>query len=424
MHEVKYTSLRLLKSRNFGLLWWSSFISEAGTWMQTVALGALVTDLTRSAAWGAAAAGVLFLLNGLCTPFAGVLADHYNKRHILAAGAVAQAILASVLAIVYVSGNASPGFILVNVALEGVFLAVSLPARGALLPDLVEREQLVHATALGTASWNLGRAAGPAFAGVIIAWGSYTWIFILNAVTFVIVAIAVALLRLRPHQHSVDPDGPLTRFRAGVHAVRTEPGCGLVIIVIAVTALIISPFIALIPAVSQLVFHGTAVDTAHFVMAQGVGAAIGAFVVGATTARFGHNRVIRATMVLLATSELAYALVPGKELAIFLLGFVGFFYSWMLILLNTIVQLRADPKFRGRAISIFWTSLSLFYPIGATVQGRLADSFGVRRVLSGGAGLMLLIVVVAMGIAWRRFDVLAPRAPARPWVDLGSSIDL
>lgn len=396
----------MLKSRNYGLLWWSGFLSNVGTWMQTVALGALVTELTDSAAWGSATAAVLFLLNGLVTPFAGVFADRYRKRSVLTVVVLLEAALASVLALAYVTDHASPAFIVVNVALEGALLAFVLPAQGALIPLLVKRDDITQAMALGTASWNLGRAIGPALAGVIIASSSYTWIFVVNAVTFVLIAVAIAAMNVREPTIHPAIEGPIQRLKDGFRVVRAEPGCRLALLIVSAVALTISPFIALIPAMSQLVFKGTAVDTAHFVTAQGIGAVIASFSIGATVKRFGHRAVLQVTLVVLPLAELLFAISPTKNFAIATLFGVGFFYAWFLVGLNTLIQLRVDPAYRGRAIAMFWTSISLFYPAGAAVQGWLGDLVGVREVIATASGFMLIAMVLAMVFVRRRFSVL------------------
>ena len=140
-------SLRLLRNRNFALIWASGLVSNIGTWMQAVAVGALVTELTNSAGWGALVAAASFLASGLVTPLGGVLADRHDRRKLLLVVSLGSAVVASALAIAYVTSNVSPGVVIAVVALEGALVALSLPAHGAMLPDIVQEEQLVEASA-------------------------------------------------------------------------------------------------------------------------------------------------------------------------------------------------------------------------------------------------------------------------------------
>lgn len=374
--------------------------------MQTVAIGALVTELTGSAAWGAWIAAVTYLLSGLVTPYGGVVADHHDRRRLLIGVAIFQAVLAVVLAAVYSAGNMSPFAVLAFVAIEGVCVALLLPARGAIVPSVVARDDLESATALGSASWNLGRMVGPALAGVVVLMGSYTPIFVINAISFVLVAVALAFVRVPRHRPDPNALGALQRVQEGFVAVRNEPGCWLAVRMMAYLGIFIAPFIALVPAMGQLVFRGGPEATAQLVVAQGVGAVLGAVLMNSYTQRLGRNRATRATLLCLPVASIAYALSPSLLLASAAMTLLGMLYVWALVSLNVVVQLRVDESHRGRALSLLFCSLSLFYPVGAALLGWAADHVGVREVLVGAALTYLAGLLVLVLLRPRSLDVL------------------
>src|SRR5687767_10298541 len=137
--------------------------------MQTVAVGALVTERTGQARWTALVAVAAFLPMGLLAPIGGAMADRLDRRRWLITGNVIGAALATVLALLSATGNASPGAVTFVVLLHGCSFALMLPFYQAMIPDLVPREELLAAASLGSAQYNLGRVVGPALAAVVIA---------------------------------------------------------------------------------------------------------------------------------------------------------------------------------------------------------------------------------------------------------------
>ncbi len=185
--------------------------------------------------------------------------------------------------------------------------ALGFPAYQAILPDLVPRDELLAASSLSMAQWNLGRVVGPALAGVVLAAGSYTLAFVLNAVSFGAVLVAVAL----GPGAAADPrrrDGGLwRRIVAGARGAWAEPGCRAAILGIAAAALFLSPFIALIPAVAAKLFGEGEGATSVLITAQGVGAVAGALALPSLAQRFGRRRVLLVDLVVLPGLLVLYA---------------------------------------------------------------------------------------------------------------------
>ena len=229
------SSFRPLRHRDFALLWSSSLVSNIGTWMQTVAVGALVTAQTGKAGWTALVAVAAFLPLGLLSPVGGAIADRTDRRRWLLVGNLVETALAGGLAVLSATGRASPGVVTFVVFLGGCMAALLLPVQQALVPDLVPRDEVLAASSLGMAQYNLGRVVGPALAAVVVSVGSFSLAFAVNAASFLAVVAAVLVLRVPPRE----PPAPERLGRAisdGARVAWREPACRSAIVLISLAA--------------------------------------------------------------------------------------------------------------------------------------------------------------------------------------------
>ena len=383
-----------LRHRNYALVWTAGLISNVGSWMETVAVGDLVANRTGQAGWTALVAAAGFLPMGLLGPIGGAFADRWDRRLMLLAMTATQMVCAVALTILSATGHASPGPVAVVVFVAGCVAGIGFPAYSAMLPDLVPKEDLLAAMSLSQAQWNLGRVVGPALAGVAISLGSYTTAFALNAASFAAMLVALQLLRLERRPKPTDDDGLWRRIVIGARAARAEPGVRSAILMISVVALTASPFIALIPAMARVRFDGGSDLTARLVTAQGIGAVIGAFALPVLAARFGRYRMLLVSLVLLPAALVLYGLAPNATAATLALVAVGGTYMFVFSGIGTVVQLRAPAELRARVLSFYFLALGVLYPIGALIQGPLADRIGLGEmtVLSG----IALVAVVGL----------------------------
>lgn len=393
---MPWSSLAPLRHRNYALLWSAGTVSNVGTWMQTVAVGALVTEQTGQARWTALVAIAGFLPVGLLAPVGGALADRLDRRRWMVVGVLVEAGLATLLAVLHATGNASPGVVTLVVFGNGCTAALILPFHQAMLPDLVPRHDLLAAASLGSAQYNLGRVVGPALAAVLIAATSFTWAFAVNAVSYFAVVVALALIRLPPHSPVDDDERLFARIRAGARAAAAEPGCRAALALIAAASLLLAPFIALIPAKAHAIVSdgakATASATGVLTTAQGVGAVIGALLIAPLANRFGRRRMIVVYLLGTAAALTMYAEAPTVTTATAALVLVGGLYIGILSGLSTVVQMRAPAAFRGRILSLYFMALGTIYPIGALLQGAVADHVGLGRTTIVGAVLLVLVV--------------------------------
>ena len=382
-----------LRHRDFALLWSSALLSNVGNWMQTVAVGVLVTARTGRAGWAGLVAAAGFLPLGLLSPVGGAISDRIDRRHWLIFTTVGEAAFATVLALLAATGNASPAAVTLTVFAGQCMAGLGLAAYMSMLPDLVEPDEVLSAISLSSAQFNLGRVIGPVVAGVVIVSAGYTWAFAINAASFFAVVVALLLVRWRSGVNAEHEAGPMVRrLLSGWRVAISEPGCRAAIILISVVALLASPFIALVPAVAIKLFHRGASGTSVLVAAQGLGAIVGVLALTPLSRRFGPRRLLVADLFVLPAVLVGYGLAPTLQLAAVALFAVGLSYIWILSGLSTVAQMSAPAWARGRVVGIYMMALGIGYPIGAVIQGGIADRAGLRPVVVGGAVILAALV--------------------------------
>jgi MFS family permease len=396
-------ALRPLRYRNFAVLWTASLISNVGSWMQTVAVGALVISRTGQASWAVLVAAGAFLPIGLLSPVGGALADRLPRRPVIAAGNVIAGLIAAVIAVLVARGQAGPYVLLALVTLQGSASALIGPFSQAILPDLVPRSEFLAASSLNSAQWNAGRIVGPALAGAAVTVFGFAASFLANAVSFLAVVIALLFVRLAPPPGA--RGGLLSSMREGLAAAWAQPSCRAATIAIGTVAFLAAPFIALVPAVALSLTRGSAggasavaAATAALTTAQGAGAIAGALILPPLATRIGRGRTLAWSLTLLPVALVGYGAARPLWLAVLALFGVGLIYMGVLSGLQTVAQLHAPAAYRGRVLSFFLVALGVAYPVGALAQGPLANHVGVAWTTASAA---LALAVICVFVAWR-----------------------
>jgi MFS family permease len=290
---------------------------------------------------------------------------------------------------------------------------VGFPTYQAMLPDLVPRDDLLAAVSLSSAQFNLGRVVGPALAGIVLVLGSDAWAFAVNAASFGAVVVALIFVRLPAPKASTLPfEGMVRRIVAGARVAGREPGCRSAILLIAVVALIGSPFIGLVPAVAVDGLHRGAAATSALVTGQGIGAVIGALALVPLARAWGRGRVLVAALLAFPTAIVVYGVEPSLVTATVAIVVVGACYISVLTGLNTVVQLRAPEEARGRVLGLYMMALGTIYPIGLVIQGAIAGAVGIREVTIASGAFLLFVMTALVLLRPAMFRALNDDLPA------------
>lgn len=386
----RFAALEPFRYSAYARLWSGAFVSNIGTWMEAVALGIYVQKTTGQAAWTGTVAAAAFVPIAIIGPLGGALADRFARRWLLITTSLVQTGLAALLAYLLFTGSPSAPTVTLIAFGNGICAALGFPAFQAILPDLVPVEVLPGAIALSSAQYNLGRVVGPVLAGVVIGTDRFAAAEAVNAISFLAVVVVLLTLTLPAPAPHAREEGLWRSIARGFRFVRREPGLRVNILAMCLNTFLAAPFIALVPTMALEVLnapHGTAV----LITAQGIGAVAMALMLGGLVERNGPRRVLLMMMGSLPFALAGYAIAPTLAVSAFTLFFVGALYLGALSSFTTIAQLRSPAEIRGRVLSVHTMILGSLYPLGAVLQGKIADSVGLRATTLGAAALLLAV---------------------------------
>jgi predicted MFS family arabinose efflux permease len=376
--------------RDFSLLWAGAFTSSVGTWMQSVAQSWLVFTISGNAAylaWAAVLQDSPFLAFSL---FGGVLADRMDRRRILLLSQVVQLSSAFLLAYLVYTNRVEVWMILVLSFVVGLAMSFGGPAYQALVPTLVDKEDLPNAVALNSIQFNLARVIGPVLAGVAFYKLGAAACFGLNGLSFF--AVIVALLMLRRGAPTAAASGSvLQNLKAGLSAAHNDRALRGLIGLAFVGSLCAFPLLTFLPVFAKDVFKGDVKVLSYFLAVFGLGAVCGA--IGA--AGFGHVKrrgaVAVAMQMTFGALMIVFALSRAKWLSFGMLFFAGAALMIVFAMFMTLVQTNVDDAMRGRVVSVYSLAFRGAMPLGNIVAAFLVKLMPAPWVLMGN-GLLLLLV--------------------------------
>ena len=386
---------RSLRHRNYRLYLTGQLISVCGTWMQQVALSWLVYRLTESATLLGVvgfASQIPILVLG---PIGGVINDRYSCHRVAVwtqCAALAQALL---LALLTLTGWIQPvHIILLGIAL-GVVYAFDMPARQALVHQLVDIEDLANAVALNSSMINAARIVGPALAGLVVANFGEGICFVINAASYIATIAALLMMKFAEtprRQAAVTSIGRSLmegyRYTMAITPIRD------LLILLGVVGVMGMPYMTLMPVFAAQV-HGSGADRLGIMFgAVGLGALVGALFLAQRKNIIGLGRVIAFATVEFGAGLICFTLSHVFWLTLLLLVAVG--YGWMVLIAasNTALQTLADNQMRGRVMSLFTMMLVGMAPLGSLLAGWAADEMGAPMVVAVGGGFCVMAGVV------------------------------
>jgi MFS family permease len=396
---------RALQHRNFLLFWSGAFLSNTGTWMQAVAQGWLVLQLSTSPFWlgfdgfMGTAPGLLLTLAG------GVFADLMDRRKLLIYTQIVAGLTALTLGILVATGVVQMWMILCLSFVTGCCLAIAGPSYMALVFDLVGREDLANAVALNSTQFQLARVLGPAFAGIGFTLFGLAGCFFANALSFVAVVTGLKMVRFdRPKRDDDLPVRSMKDKRAfiqdlveGFHYVGHRPRVSMLLMISAVTSLFGLPYIFMTPVFARDVFHLGATGLALLMGTAGAGALFGALFL-AYLGDFRHKGwFVLGGDFAFAVCLICFSLSTRVVVSLVFLFLLGFGIVCSMAVTNTLLQKLVTDEMRGRVMSMFMLSFIGAMPIGSLIAGAASHRFGVQHTLATG-GLLIAVFVVVIAI--------------------------
>lgn len=398
--------LRALSSRDYRIFWSAALVSSVGSQMQLAALGWVVAVLTESATKVSLIAFATIIPLVVLSPVAGSLTDRYPRRLLLIATMAVQTAQATALFVTWAAGIRSFWLLFALSLIGGIATAMNGPVLQAFVPELVPRRDLPNAVMLNSAQFNVAKALGPITAGVLLVnTAGATWCFLLNAVSFFGVMVAVWSIHEGRHPPVLErTEGYWRDFVDGSKHVARDPGLRTAIGVNAMVALVGQPLVPLIPVIALELYGADSVQYGVLAGALGIGAILGAIVTGYLDGRWKPSAILAFGLLLYAAFILFVGVSASLATGLVAIGGSGAGFLIVIATDNSCIQALAREPWRGRVIGIWLTVYGLAFPVGVLVQGILADAIGVRTVLIADA--IILTIGTLMLLARRALKAL------------------
>lgn len=390
-------ALRALRYRDFRLFFVGQTISLIGTWMQIIAMSWLVYRLTSSP--------FMLGLVGFCgqipsmfvAPFAGVLADRWERRKILVATQALSMIQALVVAALVLSDLVAVWQLVPLSVFLGCINAFDIPARQSLFVEMVEdRNDLGNAIALNSSMVNGARLIGPSVAGLLIAAVGEGMCFLINGISFL--AVIGALIAMRPPRRQRPGEHPpvLASLREGFNYAFGFPPVRSVLMLLALVSVVGVPYSVLMPVFAEKILHGGSHTLGFLMGAAGLGALGGALYLASRPTVRGLGRILTSAVAVFGAGLVVFSYSTSFWLSMGLLLATGFGMLIGLAGCNTILQTIVDDDKRGRIMSFYTMAFMGMTPWGNLLAGTLASKFGAPfTVRLGGIACIVGALVFA-----------------------------
>ncbi len=387
----------MLRDRNFAPFFVGNLTSNVGNWLFNVSAAVVVFRLTGSAFAVGLVSVAQFVPLVLVSPWAGALSDRMDRRRLLLLAQTVAALSAAAIAVaaLLVGAESLPGAWPVILAALGIGVgnAVAQPAMNSLVPALVAPADLAPAVSLTALTYNVGRALGPAGAGVLLVTLGAEVAFLINAVSFLALIGGVLLVQPRPVEREDSSDRSV---RAGVRFVRHDATSLLLLAGVATAGFAADPAITLAPSIADVLGGGDAL-VATFVSGFGIAAIPGALSSGRLQTRHGSATVAAGGMTVMALglTSAAVAPVPAMAVAGFCLMGTGFVLA--VTSFTTLLQQRLPEALRGRVMALWTVAFLGNRPLAAAIDGATADLVGPRWAML----IAISVAVTGAAIALR-----------------------
>jgi predicted MFS family arabinose efflux permease len=390
--------------RDFRLMWIGACTSSIGTWMQIVAQGWLIYRLSHSAfllALDQFLGGIPIFLFSL---IGGVVADRVERRKILLSSQYVQMATAGLLTILVGTGLVHVWHILCLSFISGLAQAFGGPAYQALIPTLVEKDDMPNAIALNSIQFNVAVMVGPALAGQALAKLGEKWCFGLNALSFLAPIVSLSLISAR-FLPAKTAESMFASLKQGIQFARKQSSMeALILLAFCMTALGM-PMRTYIPVFVKDIFHRGPETYGNLLSLMGFGSIFGSLVIASAGNFKKKGRVALVALILLGASISGFAFSTSVPLSGVILVLAGASMMAVFATVNSLVQLITTNEMRGRVMSVYNVAFRGGMPMGNLLSGWLVPVFTAPVVL-GVNGFLLILLALYFLLVQRRLAAL------------------
>jgi MFS family permease len=382
---------RTLQSRNYRLFFIGQFISLIGTWIQQIAVSWLVYRMTNSVFLLGLVGFVSQFPTFVITPFAGVWSDRFNRHKILVWTQTLSLIQALVLAILVLSGAITVWQIILLSLFIGCVNAIDMPNRQSFIIYMIDdRNDLGNAIALNSAMFNGSRLIGPFIAGVLIATVGEGICFLINALSYIAVIVAILSMNTDHIKANISKTSVMEELKEGFTYVFGNTRIRAMLILVSLTSIMGVPFIVLMPAFAKDILQGGPHTLGFLMSALGAGALLGAFYLASRTNIKGLQKIINMGAFIFGIGLIGFSFSRSLWISILMVFIAAFGMMVQVASTNTWLQTNVDDNKRGRTMSFYVVSFMGMAPFGSLLAGSVAGFIGVPYTIFTGGTVCIL----------------------------------
>ncbi|MBZ2183330.1 MAG: MFS transporter [Bryobacter sp.] len=392
---MKRQIFKAFEYAEFRRMWLGACTSSIGTWMQNLAQSWLVYELTKSAWYLGLDAFLGQIPIFLFSMLGGVVADRKDRRKILVVSQLVQMTCAILLACLVGFGAVEVWHVLLLSFVVGTAQAFGGPAYQAMIPSLVQKEDLQNAIAMNSIQFNVARVIGPTIGGVTLSTFGATWCFGLNALSFVAVIFTLLSVAPRPPAN-LGKEPVLESMKVGLRFMRDHSVMGGLVVLAFLMTLLGLPIMTFLPVFAERVFHLGKEAYSEMLVISGLGSVAGGIIVAATTHVPHKGRLALGSLLALGLFITGFAMSSNFYIACLMLFLGGAALIACFGLVSSLVQTQTQDSMRGRVMSIYNVAFRGGMPFGAFASGKLIESFSAPHVLAVNG----LLLVLTSGVFW------------------------
>lgn len=392
-----FNLFRAFRSTNYTLYFIGRAVSQFGTWMQRTAVAWVVYSMTHSAFLLGLTVFAETFPSFIFSIFGGVAADRYDRYKVIRITQITSMIQAVILALLVVTGHTIIWIIIVLSIILGIINAFDVPARQALVNEVVaDKADLPNALALTTATANLAQLLGPALSGIVLnAFGAGVC-FLINAASFGGVMLSLAFMKLPAYVPKKNEKKIMQEFAEGFVYLKQTPEIGLMVLMLALISLLVLPYNTVIPVFAKIIFKGNASTFGLINSCVGVGAVTGTIFLASRKPGGNLKKILFITTLITGIGLIGFSQANNFPLAMVFVAMAGFGAMAQFTISNITVQSQSAAHMRGRAISILLMAIFGLMPLGSLWVGALSQRIGapLTVTLQGIAALVIAIVFI------------------------------
>ena len=400
---LKLRALEALRYREFRLLWYGQVFTSMATWMDSVARGWLIYELTNSSFQLGLVRGVQAIPILLLSPIAGSAADLYSRKTQILVAQIVDGLLYAWIAVMIITGQIEPWHVYLTSLGLATVQSFQQPSRGSMVSDTVPPKYLTNALGLNAVVFNSARSAGPALAGVLIAIYGTASSYTVQAIFYLLATIWTIMLRPEKrasagaHGHSAHGESFAQSILEGWKFSWRNYEVRVGLLIVSVALLLLIPFTTLLPVFARDILQVGATGQGLLLTSMGVGALLSSVVVASWGDRMPRGIVMIGGVAIYGVLVVIFAASTWFPLSILIMLIIGFCHVTSHALIQTVIQSYSPSEFRGRTMAIFHMT-QVVHVIGAMLVGALASLMGARWAATSmslaGTGAMIAIYVL------------------------------